>query len=166
MAKYWNWLQAPNTWAWKSAFSNNLSFNSHIQNVTTSASRSLGFLKRNIRSKNPELRELVYKSLVSPLVEYSSSVWSTYTILPGLKWFKVERPAGLLVNTLHMQVWHRCSNPLADGLLSREGPTPDFANLTRSYMVLLPLTCLHMLFTHGELSGIHTPLASVKFKPL
>ena len=49
--------------------SNNLSFNSHIQNVTTSASRSLGFLKRNIRSKNPELREMAYKTLVHPLVE-------------------------------------------------------------------------------------------------
>ena len=86
--------------------SSNLSFNSHIQNITTSASRSLGFLKRNIRSKYPELREMAYKTLVRPLVEYSSSVWSPYTkvILPGLKWFNVERPAGLLVNTPHMQV--------------------------------------------------------------
>ena len=59
--------------------SNNLSFNSHMQNITTSASRSLGFLKRNIRSKNPELREMAYKTLVCPLVEYSSSVLSPYT---------------------------------------------------------------------------------------
>ena len=59
--------------------SSNLSFNGHIQNMTTSASRSLGFLKRNIRSKNPELREMAYKTLVCPLVEYSSSVWSPYT---------------------------------------------------------------------------------------
>ena len=43
--------------------SNNLSFNSHIKNVTTSASRSFGFLKRNIRSKNPVLREMAYKLL-------------------------------------------------------------------------------------------------------
>ena len=56
-----------------------LSFNSHIQNITTSASRFLGFLKRNIRSKNTELREMAYKTLVRPLVEYSSSVWSPYT---------------------------------------------------------------------------------------
>ena len=59
--------------------SNNLSFNSHIQNITTLAGRSLGFLKRDIRSKNPELREMAYKTLVRPLVEYSSSVWSPYT---------------------------------------------------------------------------------------
>ena len=59
--------------------SNNLSFNNHIQNITTSASQSLGFLKRNLRSQNPALREMAYKTLVRPLVEYSSSVWSPYT---------------------------------------------------------------------------------------
>ena len=44
-----------------------------------SASRSLGSLKRKIRSKNPELRKMAYKTFVRPLVEYSSSVWSPYT---------------------------------------------------------------------------------------
>ena len=58
---------------------NDLSFNSHILNVTTSASRCLSFLKRNIRSRNPELREMAYTTLVRPLVEYSSSAWSPYT---------------------------------------------------------------------------------------
>ena len=53
--------------------SNNLPFNSYIQNVTTSASRSI------IRSKNPVFWEMAYKTLVRPLVEYSSSVWSPYT---------------------------------------------------------------------------------------
>ena len=57
----------------------NLSFNNHIQSITTSASRSLGFLRRNIRTQNPALREMAYKTLVRPLVEYSSTVWSPYT---------------------------------------------------------------------------------------
>ena len=56
--------------------SSNLLFNNHIQNITTSASRSLGFLRRNIRSQNPALREMAYKTLVRPIVEYSSTVWS------------------------------------------------------------------------------------------
>ena len=59
--------------------SSNLSFNNHIQNITISASRSLGFLRRNIRTQNPALREMAYKTLVHPLVEYSSTVWSLYT---------------------------------------------------------------------------------------
>ena len=59
--------------------SDNLSFNNHIQKICTTASRSLGFIKRNIRTKSPAIREMAYKTLVRPLVEYSSSVWSPYT---------------------------------------------------------------------------------------
>ena len=59
--------------------SSNLSFNSHIQNITTSASRSLGFLRRNIRTQNTA-RKMAYKTtLVCPLMEYSSTAWSPYT---------------------------------------------------------------------------------------
>ena len=46
--------------------SSNLSFINRIQSITTSASRSLGFLRRNIRTQNPALREMAYKTLVGP----------------------------------------------------------------------------------------------------
>ena len=58
---------------------NNLTFNNHIQNICTSANRSLGFIKRNIRTKSPAIREMAYKTLVRPLVEYASPVWSPNT---------------------------------------------------------------------------------------
>ena len=86
--------------------SGNLSFNSHIQNRSTSASRSLGFLKRNVRSKNPELREMAYKTLVRPLVEYSSSVWSPYTKsnIARLEMVKRRATHWTLSEYSHMQV--------------------------------------------------------------
>ena len=59
--------------------SDSLSFNNHIQKKCTSASRSLGFIKCDIRTKSPANREMVNKTLVYPLVEYSSSVWSSNT---------------------------------------------------------------------------------------
>ena len=49
--------------------SENMSFNNHIQKICTSASRSLGFIQRNIRTKSPAIREMAYKTLVRPLVE-------------------------------------------------------------------------------------------------
>ena len=49
--------------------SGNLLFNTHTQIVCTSASRSLGFIKRNIRTKSPAIREMACKTLVCPLVE-------------------------------------------------------------------------------------------------
>ena len=61
--------------------SSNLSFNNHIQSITTSARLSLknGFLRRNIRTQNSALREMDYTTLVRPLVEYSSTIWCLYT---------------------------------------------------------------------------------------
>ena len=59
--------------------SGNLSFNNHIRKICTSASRSLGFIKRHIRTKSPAIREMAYKTLVRPLANHSSSVWSPYT---------------------------------------------------------------------------------------
>ena len=57
----------------------NLSWNQHIQKVSGAANRTLGFVKRNIRTKNKVIRETAYKALVRPKVEYASPVWSPYT---------------------------------------------------------------------------------------
>ena len=77
--------------------SNNLSFNYHIQNITASASRFLGFLKRNIRSQTSALREMSYENLVRLLVEYSKrhGAPTPNMILTALKRFNTERSVGL-----------------------------------------------------------------------
>ncbi|MCG7865188.1 MAG: hypothetical protein JAY74_02330 [Candidatus Thiodiazotropha taylori] len=59
--------------------SKDLSWNKHINNIVASANRTLGFVKRNIQTKNKEIRTLAYNSLVRPQVEYGSAVWSPYT---------------------------------------------------------------------------------------
>ena len=53
--------------------------NHHIQNVTTKASKTLGYLRRNIRTKDKGIRQTAYQTLVRPQVEYASPVWSPYT---------------------------------------------------------------------------------------
>ena len=59
--------------------SKDLSWNSHIENITVSTNRTLGFVKRNIKTKNQEIRTTAYNTLVRPQVEYPSAVWSPYT---------------------------------------------------------------------------------------
>ena len=59
--------------------SKDLSWNTHINNITASANRTSGFLKRNVQTKNKDIRTLAYNSLVCPQVEYGSAVWSPYT---------------------------------------------------------------------------------------
>ena len=55
------------------------SWNSHINSTCTSANKTLGFLKRNIKVKHEGVRERAYTSLVRPKLEYASPVWSPYT---------------------------------------------------------------------------------------
>ena len=59
--------------------SSDLSWNKHINQVTSKATRTLNFVKRNLPTRNPNLREFAYQALVRPQLEYSSSVWSPYT---------------------------------------------------------------------------------------
>ena len=59
--------------------SSDLTWNTHIQNVTTKAYRTLGFIRRNIGTKRQGIQETAYNTLVRPQVEYASPVWSPYT---------------------------------------------------------------------------------------
>ena len=58
----------------------NLKWNEHIDNICKKATRSLGFVKRNIRTHHPKVREAAYKTLVRPQLEYASSAWDPHTI--------------------------------------------------------------------------------------
>ena len=49
-----------------------------MKKAAAKGSKSLGFIKRNIRSSRSSTRELAYKALVRPTVEYASSVWSPH----------------------------------------------------------------------------------------
>lgn len=41
----------------------------HINNIVASANRTLGYVKRNIQTKNKDIRTLAYNSFVHPQVE-------------------------------------------------------------------------------------------------
>ena len=59
--------------------SQDLSWNHHINEITGKANRTLGFIKKNVKTKNEQVKELAYKTLVRPQVEYASSVWTPHT---------------------------------------------------------------------------------------
>ena len=56
-----------------------LTWNTHITNICQKANKSLGFLRRNLQIHSTKLKEMAYKTLVRPLVEYSASVWDPYS---------------------------------------------------------------------------------------
>ena len=59
--------------------SSGLSWSSHIDRITVKANRTLGFLKRNIKTKQSKVREMAYNTLVRPQLEYASPIWDPYT---------------------------------------------------------------------------------------
>ncbi|XP_072023123.1 uncharacterized protein [Amphiura filiformis] len=75
-----------------------LTWNKHIDNITASANRTLGFIRRNLYSCPQHVKESAYKTLVRPLVEYSSSTWDPYTQVLNNKLEMVQRRAARFVS--------------------------------------------------------------------
>ena len=72
-------------------------WNNHINNITTKANRSLGFIKRNLKRCPEQIKDQAYKSPVRPHVEYASSVWSPHQKYQVDKLEKVQRKAARFV---------------------------------------------------------------------
>ena len=52
-----------------------LKWNVHIGNITSKGSKTLGFLKRNLRVRSKAHKEKAYMALLRPKIEYCSTVW-------------------------------------------------------------------------------------------
>ena len=59
--------------------SSDLKWNSHIQQTTAKANRSLSFIRRNLRINSKTIKERAYQTLVRPKLEYCCTVWDPYT---------------------------------------------------------------------------------------
>ena len=78
-----------------------LKWDKHVNNVVSSATRSLNFLRRNLKVRNSNFKQLAYKSLVRPLMEYGSTVWDPYTSNLTNKIEMVQRRAARFVLNLY-----------------------------------------------------------------
>lgn len=58
--------------------SDDLRWSRHIDEVCCRANRALGFVRRNIKTRSPQIKAQLYKTLVRPHTEYASSVWSPH----------------------------------------------------------------------------------------
>ena len=57
-----------------------MSWNAHVTRVAANGNRSLGFIKRNVKTKSPKVREMAYQILVRPQLEYASAIiWDPRT---------------------------------------------------------------------------------------
>ena len=75
----------------------NLQWSSHINKITSSADRTLGFIRRNLRNCNEQFKATAYISLVRSVLEYSSTVWDPYLEGDIQRLEKIQRKAARFV---------------------------------------------------------------------
>ena len=61
--------------------SEDLQWKTHIDNITAKASRTVGFLRRNLYNCMKDVREATYRSIVRTTLEYASASWDRYPCL-------------------------------------------------------------------------------------
>ena len=56
-----------------------LTWNTHVDRICSKANRTIGFLQRNLHDCPTHIKDMSYKTLVRPILDYCSSVWDPYT---------------------------------------------------------------------------------------
>ena len=73
--------------------SDDLSWGTHVNNISKKANQTLGFLKWNIKVHKQDLKSTADKTRVRPQLEYASTVWSPHTATDIQKIESVQRRA-------------------------------------------------------------------------
>ena len=58
--------------------SDNLDWGQHISEISSNATKTLGFLRRNLAFPPRHTKEVAYKTLVRPKLEYAAPIWHPY----------------------------------------------------------------------------------------
>ncbi len=78
-----------------------LTWTKHIDQTTAKASRTLNFVRRNLRVASQHVKETAYKSLVRPSLDYACTVWDPHTQTQIRQVEMVQRRAARFVSNRH-----------------------------------------------------------------
>ena len=84
-----------------------LKWTQHANNIVANANKSLGFLKRNLKTSNTNIKSQAYLSLVCPKLEYACSVWNRHTAIK-LRWSNDEQLGMPVTDTIILAVPQTC----------------------------------------------------------
>lgn len=74
-------------------FDNRLSWTKHIDYITAKALKKLGYLRRTLSKAPIDIKLLMYKLLICPIIEYASPVWNPHNQFEINKLESVQRKA-------------------------------------------------------------------------
>ena len=87
MVKPWKTFSQQNT------ISDNIDWGQNISEISSKATKTLCFLRRNLAFATRSTKEVAYKTLVQPKLEYAAPIWSRYSKLQIYQIEKVQRTA-------------------------------------------------------------------------
>ena len=73
--------------------SDNMDLGQHISEISSKATKTLGFLRRNLAFTPKSTKEVAYKTLVRPKLVNAAPIWSPYSKLQISQVEKVQRTA-------------------------------------------------------------------------
>ena len=71
----------------------NMDWGQHVTEIYSKATKTLGFLCRNFAFAHRSTKEVAYKTLVQPKLEYGAPIWSPHSKLQISQIEKVQRTA-------------------------------------------------------------------------
>ena len=71
----------------------NLDWGHHVSEISCKATNTMDFLRRNLALAPRHTKEVAYKTLVRPQLEYAAPIWNPYHKLQILEVEKVQRTA-------------------------------------------------------------------------
>ena len=71
----------------------NMDWGQHISEISSKATKTLGFLRRNLAFAPMSTKEVAFKTLVRPKLEYATPIWSPYSKFPINQFEKVQKTA-------------------------------------------------------------------------
>ncbi len=74
-----------------------MSFNTHVDSITSKANSTRAFLSRNLGHCNRKIKSAAYTTFIRPIVEYASTSWDPHTERNNCKVEKVQRSSARFV---------------------------------------------------------------------
>lgn len=74
-----------------------ITWSTHIDNTTTKANSTLGFIRRNVLTDSTEVKATAYKQLVRPVMEYSSAALDSISNTASSRLEAVQRRAARVI---------------------------------------------------------------------
>ena len=110
----------------------NMDWGQHISEISSKATKTLGFLRRNLAFAPRSTKEIAYKTLVRPKLEYAAPIRSPHLKRQiNLRKFRGQQPAGPAGDGETRVVLAKCWTSWNGHLLRSGGTSPPCFSFTR-----------------------------------